>query len=212
MNLKKGMNEMMNNMKNDTYIRNGKSYDFSFKTVLSAYDKLTFVKTVVDTLIDESGYDVIVKDLIFDFAIVKVFSDIDTSFINVRDDDGNDINPIIPIEQFLEETDVVDIIKENIDVGLLGELNKAVDLNVQYLTGIHQNPLNEALASLLSTLEKKINEVDLNSMMGMAQKFAGMTGELTPESIINAYINSDIHKSNLVEIEEAKKQKAKKKK
>ena len=42
-------------------------------------------------------------------------------------------------------------------------------------------------------------------MMSTAQKFAGMTGELTPESIMNAYINSDIHKKNLAEIEEAKK-------
>ena len=208
--LKKGMSEMMNNMKKDTYIHNGKSYGFSFKTVLSAYDKLTFVKTVVDTLIDESGYDVIVKDLIFDFAIVKVFSDIDTSFINVKDDEGNVINPIIPIEQFLEETDVVDIIKENIDVGLLGELNKAVDLNVQYLTGICPNPLNDALTNLVNALEKKVSEVDLDSMMNMAKMFTGMTEELTPESIMKAYMQSDVHKENLVEITKSKKPKSKK--
>ena len=54
--------------------------------------------------------------------------------------------------------------------------------------------------------EKKINEVDLDSMMGMVQKFADMTGELTPENIVNTYIQSDIHKKNMVEIEEVKKQ------
>ena len=77
-------------------------------------------------------------------------------------------------------------------------------VNIQYLTGINPNPLNDSIASLVSTIEKKINEVDLDDMMDMVQKFDNMTGELTPESIINAYINSDVHKNNLSEIADAK--------
>ena len=196
----------MKEIKTGVYTRNGESYSFNFKTSLSAYDKLVFVKTVVDTIIDETSYDFIVKDLIFDFVVIKVFTDVDTSFANVRDDEGKIINPIIPIEQFLEETNILDIVKANMEVGLLDELIHAVDLNIQYLTGIHPNPLNEALSSLLFAIEKRINETDLNSMMGMAQKFASMTDELTPERIINAYMNSDMHKKNLEEIEEAKRQ------
>ena len=41
-------------------------------------------------------------------------------------------------------------------------------------------------------------------MMSMAQKFAGMTEDFTLDNIVNAYMNSDIHKSNLAEIKEAK--------
>jgi hypothetical protein len=44
----------------------------------------------------------------------------------------------------------------------------------------------------------------MGSMMEMAQKFVGMTGELTPESVVNAYINSNMHKQNLEEIAESK--------
>jgi hypothetical protein len=90
------------------------------------------------------------------------------------------------------------------EVGLLDELRNAVDLNIQYLTGIHPNPLNEAIASLLSTLEKKVNEVDLDSMMAMAQKFASMTEDFTVKNVVNEYMNSDMHKQNLAEIAEAK--------
>lgn len=194
----------MKEMKMGTYVYNDEIYNFNFYTSLSAYDKLIFVSSVVDTLIDDNHYNYITKDLIFDFTIVRVFTDVDTSFINIKDDEGNSINPIIPIEQFLEETNIVDIVKANMEIGLLEELNKAVDLNIQYRTGIHPNPLNEALASLVNALEKKINEVDLDSMMSMVQKFAGMTSELTPESVVNAYINSDVHKNNLAEIAEAK--------
>ena len=195
---------MMKEMKNGVFTYNNESYNFEFKTSLSAYDKQVFVKTVVGNLVDDAGYDVVIKDLIFDFVIIDVFTNIDTSFINMEDDEGNDINPIIPIEHFLEETNVVDIVKENMETGLLDELNRAVDLDIQYLTGIHSNPINEAITSLISTIEKKIGEVDLDSMMSMAQKFAGMTEDFTLDNIVNAYMNSDIHKSNLAEIKEAK--------
>ena len=195
---------MMKEIKNGVFTYNNESYNFEFKTSLSAYDKQVFVKTVVGNLVDDAGYDVVIKDLIFDFVIIEVFTNIDTSFINMEDDEGNDINPIIPIAHFLEETNVVDIVKENMETGLLDELNRAVDLDIQYLTGIHSNPINEAITSLISTIEKKIGEVDLDSMMSMAQKFAGMTEDFTLDNIVNAYMNSDIHKSNLAEIKEAK--------
>lgn len=199
----------MKNIKTGTYVYNDETYNFNFATDLSAYRKMMFVNYVVNSLVDEDGYDSIVRDIIFDFGIIAIFTDINTSFINVVDDKGNTINPIIFIEQFLEETNIVDIVKANMEVSLLDELNKAVDKSIEYRTGIHPSPIADSLASLLSTLEKKINEVDLGSAMDMVQKFAEMTGELTPESIINAYIDSDIHKKNIEEIAEVKKQRTK---
>lgn len=197
---------MMKEMKNGVLIYNDKSYDFNFKTSLSAYDKQLFVKTVVNSLVDDNGYDVVLRDLIFDFVLVDIFTNIDTSFIDMKDEDGDDISPIILIEHFLTETNVVDIIKANIEKELLDELNHAVDLNIQYLTGIHPNPLNEALSSLVAALEKKVDGVDLDSAMHMAQKFAGMTEDFTLDNLVNAYMNSDIHKKNVEDIAEAKSQ------
>jgi hypothetical protein len=199
------MNNMMKEMKNGVFTYNGESYNFDFKTSLSAYDKQMFVKSVVDNLVSDDGYDVVIRDLIFDFVIIDVFTNIDTSFIEMKDDNDNDISPVILIEHFLEETNAVDIVKANMEANLLDELNHAVDLNIQYLTGIHTNPLNEAIASLVSAIEKKVNEVDLDSMMSMAQKFAGMTEDFTLENVVSAYMNGDAHKKNLAEIAEAKK-------
>ena len=196
---------MMKEMKNGVFTYKDESYNFNFNTSLSAYDKLVFIKTVVDNIVSDNSYDVVIKDLIFDFAIIEVFTNIDTSFINAKDENGDDIDSIILIEHFLEESNAVDVVKANMEIGLLDELYRAVDLNIQYLTGINPNPLNEAIASLVSTLEKKINEVDLDSMMGMAQKLAGMTEDFTLENAVNAYMNSDIHKKNLAEIAESKK-------
>lgn len=189
------------------YTYNDKNYNFNFVTDLSAHDKTVFVRTVVDTLVDDTTYDSIIRDMIFDFAIIMRFTDIDTSFTKVVDDDGNEISALIPIEQFLEETNVVDIVKANMEIGLLDELNNAVDKSIEYRTGIHPSSIADALASLLSTLEKKINEVDLGSAMDMAQKFAGMTGEFDIDNVMKAYMDSDVHKKNLEEIVESKKDK-----
>lgn len=194
----------MKEMMMGVFTYNGEDYEFNFQTSLSALDKMTFVKTVVHNLVDDEGYEIVVKDLIFDFAIIEMFTNIDTSFINAKDDDGDDINPIILVEHFLEETNVVDIVKANMEAGLLDELKHAVDLNIQYLTGIHCNPLSESVAKLISTLEKKVSETDLNGMMEMAQKFVGMTEDFSLENVVNAYMNSDMHKQNLAEIEASK--------
>ena len=196
----------MKNIKMGTYVHNDETHNFNFGTDLSAHDKTVFVRTVVDTLVDDTTYDSIIRDMIFDFVVVRLFTDIDTSFVKAVNDDGEEISSLIPIEQFLEETNVVDIVKANMEIGLLDELNDAVNKSIEYRTGIHPSPISDSLDSLLSTLEKKINEVDLSSAMEMAQKFAGMTGEFNLDNVMKAYMDSDIHKKNLEEIAESKKE------
>jgi hypothetical protein len=190
------------NVMNGTYFNGDNVSNFNFYTNLSAPMKLKFVDSVVGVLVGDNYYNYIIKDIIFDFYLIDIFTDVDTSELKESIAFLNDV------EDFLYRTNIVDIVRANAEVGLIEELNTAVEKSIQYLTGIHPNPLNEALASLLTTLENKLNEVDLESMMGMAQKFAGMTEDFTMENMINTYMNSDIHKKNLIEIAESKKQRA----
>lgn len=196
----------MKNIMMGVYTHNDVDYNFNFATDISAYNKLVFVNSVVETIVSDDNYNSIVRDLIFDFNIVKVFTDVDTSFVNSRDDDGNNINPIIHIEQFLEESNVVDIVKANMRIGLLDELDTAVNKSIEYLTGIHPNPIGESVASLINTIEKKINEIDLESAMEVVQKFANMGEDFNLDNVVNTYLKSDYHKKNLEEIENSKKQ------
>lgn len=191
----------MKNTKVGTYFYNGESRNFEFATSISTSDKVTFVDSVVNTIVDDN-YHPTIRDMIFDYMLIQVCSDVNVSFIQ------NSKNVVDAIENFLEETSIVDIIKANMEVGIIEELNKAVDKAIEHKTGIHPSPIGDSLASLIKTIEKKVNEIDLNDMIEMVQKFAGMTGELTPESIVNAYMNTDIHKNNVIKIEEAKKQRA----
>ena len=91
------------------------------------------------------------------------------------------------VEEFLENTNIVKIVKANAKEGLIKELSEAVDKSIEYRTGIHANHLNEALTSLINTFEEKIKDIDLDSMMDIANKLSGMTDGFTTENIVKAY-------------------------
>lgn len=196
---------MMKETKQGTYIYGEDNYAFEFVTDLSASEKLIFVRTVVDSIVDNSNYDSVLRDIIFDYTTISMFTDVDTSFLKAVDEDGNVTTDIDLLENFLLETNIVDIVKANAFPTLFDELNNAVDKSIEYKTGIHINPLNEALSSLLSTLERKLDSFDMGSAMEMASKFSGMTEDFTIDNLVNAYMNSDMHKKNLDEIAESKK-------
>ena len=195
---------MMKEMKNGVYAYNDETYSFNFVTNLSASDKAIFVRTVVDTIVDNDSYDSVLRDIIFDYTIISMFTDVDTSSFKVEDNGNSIVTDIDLIEEFLLDTNIVEIVRANAFPTLFEQLEKAVDKSIEYKTGIHPSPISDALSSLLSAIEKKIEGIDSNALMGMAQKFAGMTDKLTPESIMNAYMNSDFHKNNVIEIEESK--------
>ena len=190
----------MKNVMMGTYIRGDETHSFNFGTDLSLADKQKFVNSVVSLVVDDTKkqYNSVLRDLIFDFYVVDFLTDVDTAELRDSSFFVNDV------EKFLEETNIVDIVMANASPILFDELNNAVDKSIEYITGIHHSPLNDALASLVSVLEKKVKEFDMGSMMAMAQKFANITGNLTPETVVNAYIDSDFHKKNLEEIAESK--------
>lgn len=183
------------NVKTGAYTYKNESILFNFYTELRAVDKIKFINAVCDTLIDTNYYSVI-RDLVFDFQIVNVFTDV------VVPELQDSPSPISIIEEFLDDTNIVEIVKANVDKKLIAELEKAVDENIEYRTGIHKNTLEDALTSLLHTVEQKINDVDTEGMMEMAMKLNSISDELTPERILQAYSETDMFKNRIYEKEQ----------
>lgn len=179
---------MKKNINTDVYTKNGEEFIFSFYTNLRATDKISFVNSVVNTVVDENSYNSVIRDLIFDYMIVTTMTDIDTSNIQ------NSNNSINMIEDLLEETNIVEIVKVNAEDGLIDELNRAIDDAIAYKTGIRKNPIAESLGHLLNTIEKKLSGIDTDEMMKAAQMITQMTGELTPQNMIDTYAKSDVFK------------------
>lgn len=188
---------MDKNVKMGIYTRNGVENTFNYFTALSATDKLKFVKYVTNTLV-EDDYNSVIRNIIFDYAIIKFFTQVDVSDID------NSANVIDDIEDFLFETNIVNIVKANVDTDIIEELNSAIDDNIAYRTGIHKNPIAESLSNLLNTVEKKIDGIDTKSMMKMAKVLSGISGELNADKVLEAYAKSDLFKKNREELTKSK--------
>ena len=193
---------MVKNVMIGSYIYNDETVDFNFYTNLTMSEKIEFISGVTNVLIGEN-YLPVLRDMMFDYFVIKLFTDVNTPDI------GEDDDVIEIIEEFLEVTDIVDVVKANMDFGLIEELNYGIDKNIEYKTGIRKNDLNEALASLVNTLERKVNEIDLTGAMEMVSKFAGMTDDFTTENIVKAFTMTDEFKKNVAELEASKERRTK---
>ena len=181
---------MKNEVKTGVYTIDGKDNPFAFYTSLNAYRKSQFVVSVCNTLVGDN-YNYVLDDLVFDYFVVAIFTDIDVSEVQKSD------NGISAMEEFVDKFQpVIDTVKENAVDGVLDELRKAIDLNIEYRTGIHINPISSSLANLLDTLNNKFSGFDLDKMMEIAEPMSKIAGELTPEKMLDAYAKTNIFKEH----------------
>ena len=99
-----------------TYIRGEETHNFNFGTDLSVADKQRFVNSVVSLVVDDENkrYNSILRDLIFNFYVVDMLTDVDTTELKESSFFVNDV------EWFLEETNIEEHIK-NADIVVTGE-------------------------------------------------------------------------------------------
>lgn len=177
--------------KNAIYKYGDSEFQFDFYTSLPISKKSELVNSVSYLLIGDN-YKVVLKDLLFDLFIVDIFTNVDVKHIiksNTIIDDA---------EEFLNDTNIVEIVKANAAFGVIEELENAIDLNIEYKTGIHRNIISDSIANLVNTLEKKVSDFTINTdevaeMMGL---LSGLSGELTMDNLIDAYARSDMYKQN----------------
>lgn len=181
---------MKNEVKTGVYTIDGKDNPFAFYTSLNAYRKSQFVVSVCNTLVGDN-YNYVLDDLVFDYFIVAIFTDIDVSEVQKSD------NGISAMEEFVDKfKPVIDTVKANAVDGVLDELRNAIDLNIEYRTGIHINPISSSLANLLDNLNNKFSGFDLDKMMEIAEPMSKIAGELTPEKMLDAYAKTNIFKEH----------------
>lgn len=184
---------MNKNVKMGVYTRNGEEISFNFHTSLRVADKIKFVNSVTSQVVNDT-YNSVIRDLMFQYTIIDIFTDIDTS--NIRTSN----NPLDLIESLLEETNIVDIVVNNADDSLIDELSRAVDDNIEYLTGIHKNPIREGLGRLLYTVERKIADMDVSELTKAAKVIGNIQGDFTMEKMLDAYSKTDIFKERYAQI------------
>lgn len=174
-------NEIMTGVYTDT--KTNKETLFTFKTNISVKEKIQFVSDVTALIIGENYFSFL-KDLIFDFEIINVFTDIDVSeILNATDAIGE-------IENIVTNTKIVEIVKSNVDNVILDELKMAVNSNIEYKTGVHNNIIEDSIGQLLSSVKSKIDGIDTETVLQMAETLSTLSNNVTSEGIVNAYANS----------------------
>lgn len=178
---------MKREIMNGEYVYNDEVIKFQFYTSLSPAEKVQFINAVVNAVVGDNYYPVI-RSLVFDYMIVVLFTDIDTNTVVGEDND------IDTIEEFLNETSVANIVKVNIEDSVLEELNDAVSKNIEYHTGIKNNNIVESINKLINNIDDKIGSINTDDLLKVGQAFNNISGELTADKVLQAYINSDLIK------------------
>lgn len=181
---------MVRNTKQGVFTYNGEEFDFNYYTFLNTADKVNFIKSVTEVVVGDNYYSII-KNLMFDFQIIDKFTDIVVhEIIGCAKDELN----IDTIEDFLIETNIVEIIKANVIPNVIEELEKAVDDNIEYLTGIHRNSVAESFSRLINTIEQKVSSIDNEAMVEMSKIMNNISGDITMDKMLEAYTKSDLFK------------------
>ena len=160
------------------YVTN-EEMSFKYKTSLDVKDKIHFVSTVCDVVVSEQYYSFL-KDLIFGFEIIEVFTDIDVGNIVKSEDFIGDV------EKIVNNTKIVDIVTSNIDKSVIDELMIAIDNNIEYRTGVHYNPVGNSLVELIKIVQNKIENIDTDSVIELARQLSPISNNLTSNNIVES--------------------------
>lgn len=157
---------------------------FRYSTDLTASQKIAFVESVIGLLIDEDemDYNGIIRDLAFDYVMIAVFTDFDTSYIDNLDE----------MEKVVKNTNIVEILKEEVSQDLIDELNKAIDQNIYYKTGINLHSIENSISDFVNIFNNFVKDIDVDKIKESFDTVRNISNSLTVDKIVDAYTKSSL--------------------
>ena len=166
-----------------------KEIDFKYRTELTLQQKVSFVNFVLGVIFDDDYCFSIIKNEVFDIALIYMFTDV----LKYDEDFTFSLNNI---EEMLNTTNVIEILKKEIDNDLIKDLNEVIDINIAYKTGINVNSISTSFSSLLKTIENKVSDFDVDEFSNTLKKFGDITNGMSPDKIMELYTKTDAYKKN----------------
>ena len=166
-----------------------KEIDFKYRTELTLQQKVSFVNFVLGVIFDDDYCFSIIKNEVFDIALIYMFTDV----LKYDEDFTFSLNNI---EEMLNTTNVIEILKKEIDNDLIKDLNEVIDINIAYKTGVNVNSISTSFSSLLKTIENKVSDFDVDEFSNTLKKFGDITNGMSPDKIIELYTKTDAYKKN----------------
>lgn len=192
----------MNFTETGSYTYNGETKEYHYSPTATYMEQVAFVNGVTSTVITDSGYMPLLKDVVFNLRLVQMFTDIDMSQFN--DDDGLNLDMFA---KFDEETGMSEYLKLDLfDSGLTNALIKSVDDNIAYKTGIRRDGITESIVDLINTVKDRLatwgEGLTAEDALDFIDKFkqSGINGE----NIVKTYLDSDNYKKNVLDVVDSK--------
>lgn len=174
-------------------------------------ENLSDIEYIMQTMLKMSKQKVVKKrfnyamrDLAFDYVLATMIGGVHI----LQDKDGKDlkfenqIDTMLEAEKFLDETGVAEMIKADMDTSDLIELIEGINFNVEYLTGVKLNSVEDSVNLLLNTITSKVQSLDTEVIMEMVNKFNAISGEVDMEKILEVYSDSELFKRQIAKDEE----------
>lgn len=174
-----------------------KEVEFEYTIALTLKQKTTFVNNVLEVLFQNDYCYSIIKNEIINIMIID-------SFTNIFKTDEDFDYSLNKIEEFLSNTNVLDVLRKEIPSELIKELTDVIDRNIAYKTGVNENDLSTVLSSLLKTIEDKISDFDVNELTTTLKEFSKITDGLSQEKILDLYTKTDAYKENYENVVQSK--------
>ena len=154
---------------------------------ISTKRKMSFIQFVVDNILDDGNYNLVLKDIIIDVGLIRYFSDVDISDILSAEDF------IDEFEKFRDNTDLIDVIKSEMDNNELANILNCINKQIEYKTGIHDDTITTALSNLIKTIDRKIGNIDLD-ITNLNKILSIMPEEFTMDNLVKAYSDNILQK------------------
>ena len=153
-----------------------------------------FCTKVIDTLYNakDEVFHFELLDLMFNYYVVSYFTDIEMAdIINTESDSYID-----ELDNFINGSDIVSVMMNYINVDTIDKLYETVLYNIECKTGVKINKIDKTINSILKTVERAVGKIDIDKLMETSTKLNGISGQLTPKKILEAYSNTDMFKAN----------------
>lgn len=163
------------------------TYDVKYTDTLTTFEKLQFINNTVSWVVGED-YRPILKRFAYRYNLC-LLSNVDFNQFVSADENGNNIAELI---EFIDSTDLPDMIEAELDTAVVNELKENIDLDIEYRTGIHRDSISSAVSDLINKFSKKMDEVLTPDALDALTKIASMT-DPEPKEMVNAFIDNNEH-------------------
>lgn len=168
----------------------GQEVEFEFVETITATRRAAVVMGVTQMVVNSSYYLPFLKDMATKYHIIKAYAPTAETPRLVDKDGDLDMDAL---EIFLLESDLYEVLIENIDIDQYYEIMESIDDNIAYITGIDKTNIGNEVIALLRQLKDSIvkaesffsDETMRNELTSLAQKFNRL--DVTGDKIINLF-------------------------